>query len=675
MLNVAAKTKTIKKRAIKAEDLYELRVISNVRISPDGSKIIYVEQRVDRKTEKKYQNLWIAPIDGSGEYQFTYGNHSDTLPRWSPNGDKIAFLSNRYDADNPPKLFVIPINGGEAYPLADIEGTISNIVWSPDGKKIACIVNKMDADEKERKQDENLRKLGVVSRHYDRLFYKLDGTGYLPRERAHLWIVNVKSGKAQQITDHPIFDEYQPAWSPDGKSIVFVSNHTLEPDQNPDHDELFIMSAKGEEIHRLDIPIGPKSSPTYSPDGKYIAYIGRIGEGEWYRNNHLWIIPSDGSAESRDILNNKDIDVFASTINDIGSPELMPPTWSLDGEKIYFQTAIHGSTVLKAIWINSGEVETIIDDAGVVASYSFDKDQQYLAYHLGQQHDPAQIYLKDMNNKKSRAITKINRNLLDQINLGKLEEIWFKGPDGNDLQGWILKPPNFKSSKKYPSILEIHGGPLTQYGKFFMHEFYFLAAQGYIVTFCNPRGGRGYGEKHAGAIWGGWGDADFRDLMAWADYVSELPYIDKKRMGVTGGSYGGYMTVWIIGHTNRFKAAVTQRCVSNLVSMWGSSDMNWIFQQILGEQAPFENLEKFWQHSPIAYIGNAKTPTLVIHSENDLRCPIEQGEQVFVALKRLGVETEFVRFPNEFHGLSREGRTDRRVIRLNHIKRWFDTYL
>jgi dipeptidyl aminopeptidase/acylaminoacyl peptidase len=274
-----------------------------------------------------------------------------------------------------------------------------------------------------------------------------------------------------------------------------------------------------------------------------------------------------------------------------------------------------------------------------------------------------------------RALTRINRALLDGIDLGQIEEVWIKGRDGNDIQGWILKPPGFDPAKKYPSILEIHGGPLTQYGKFFMHEFYFLAAQGYVVHFSNPRGGRGYGEAHGKAIWGGWGDADYADLMAWTDYVEKLPYIDAGRMGVTGGSYGGYMTVWIIGHTQRFKAAAAQRCVSNFVSMWGSSDFNWTFQQVLDDKPPFEDLQKFWDHSPIKYIGNAKTPTLVLHNEFDLRCPIEQGEQVFVALKTLGVESEMVRFPDEFHGLSRTGRTDRRIVRLKHIAGWFNRHL
>jgi dipeptidyl aminopeptidase/acylaminoacyl peptidase len=215
----------------------------------------------------------------------------------------------------------------------------------------------------------------------------------------------------------------------------------------------------------------------------------------------------------------------------------------------------------------------------------------------------------------------------------------------------------------------------VQYGNFFMHEFYYLAAHGYVVYFCNPRGGKGYGEKHSKAIWNNWGTADYDDLMAWADLVQRKPYIDRKRMGVTGGSYGGYMTNWIIGHTNRFKSAVTQRSVSNFISMYGSSDVNWAFQYELGDQPPWENFANYWRQSPIKYIGNVKTPTLVIHSEQDLRCAIEQGEQVFVALKKLGVNTEMVRFPDEPHGLSRGGRTDRRIERLKHILRWFDRYL
>jgi dipeptidyl aminopeptidase/acylaminoacyl peptidase len=352
----------------------------------------------------------------------------------------------------------------------------------------------------------------------------------------------------------------------------------------------------------------------------------------------------------------------------------MPPTWSNDSSRLFFPVAYHGSSLLMHIDLEGKNLETITGQGGVVGSFSFDHDQSSIAYFYGTMDDPGQVFLKEKGDAP-RCLTTANRLLLDQLDLGTMEEVWYQGVAGNELQGWILKPPDFDPEKKYPSILEIHGGPLTQYGNFFMHEFYFLAAQGYVVYFTNPRGGRGYGEEHARAIWRNWGKADYEDLMTWTDLVAQKPFIDTQRMGVTGGSYGGYMTVWIIGHTNRFKAAVTQRCVSNFISMWGTSDFNWVFQQEINDKAPFEDLMNFWDRSPIKYIGNAKTPTLVSHSEMDMRCPIEQGEQVFVALKRIGIDTEMIRFPEEFHGLSRTGRTDRRIIRLKHFVRWFDRYL
>jgi dipeptidyl aminopeptidase/acylaminoacyl peptidase len=311
-----------------------------------------------------------------------------------------------------------------------------------------------------------------------------------------------------------------------------------------------------------------------------------------------------------------------------------------------------------------------------VGLYSFNQQQSKLAYLQVTIDKPGQVWVKDMATGQARAITQANQDLFETLDLGQIEEVWYKGPDGNDLQGWILKPPDFNPAQTYPVILEIHGGPLAQYGYAFMHEFYFLAAQGYVVVYTNPRGGQGYGAEHARAIYNNWGSADFADVMAWADYVESLPYVDQTRMGVTGGSYGGYMTNWIISHTNRFKAAVTQRSVSNFVSMLGSSDLNARFQALFGAEAPlWEDVDTYWRQSPLKYFANVKTPTLVIHSEQDLRCDIEQGEQVYVALKMLGVETELVRFPGESHGLSRGGRTDRRIVRLNHISRWFDKYL
>jgi dipeptidyl aminopeptidase/acylaminoacyl peptidase len=664
-----------KKRTITAEDLYQIEIISDVRISPSGEQIVYSQQRVDPRTEKKFSNLWMVSTEGANSEQFTFGDQLDNQPRWSPDGASIAFLSNRDDNDKPAQIYRIPVGGGESRRVSAIEGKIDCFNWSPDGKKFLCRIRKTDPEILEQQNDEQKKKLGTVSRHYKRIFYKLDGDGYLPKERWHIWTIDASSGKAKQLTDHEIFEEKDPAWSPDGKSIAFMSNHSSDPDLNPDAVDLFLIPSSGGKPKLVNTSFGDKSNPSFSPDGQYIAYFGTEGKKNWYKNQGLWIVPANGSGASINLTEQYDVHVATDTINDMGTPEIMPPTWSNDGKKLHFPIVRNGRSELCSIDVDGNNFTSIAGTQGVVGSYSFDTDQNQLAYFMGKIGDPGQIYYQEAGSIKEKQITKINEKLFSKIDFGSMEEVWIKGPDQNDLQGWILKPPDFDPDEKYPSILEIHGGPLTQYGEFFMHEFYFLAAAGYVVHFCNPRGGRGYGEEHAKAIWGGWGDADYRDLMTWTDFIEQQPYISKKRMGVTGGSYGGYMTIWIIGHTNRFKAAVTQRCVSNLVSMWGSSDLNWIFQEVLDDKPPFQDLDKYWQHSPIKYIGNAKTPTLVIHSENDLRCPIEQGEQVFVALKTLGVDTEMVRFPGEFHGLSRNGRTDRRVVRLNHILRWFDKYL
>jgi len=664
-----------KKRSITAEALYNLQSLSDVRISPDGRHVVYRLQRVDRKTEKKYGNLCIIPTGGGEPHQFTYGDQSDVSPHWSPDGSSIAFLSNRANKEKPPQIFIVPFDGGEARKVTSIEGEINLVGWSPDGRKLLCTVRKTDAEVLEREKDEQKKKLGVVVRHYDRLFYKLDGYGYLPHERTHIWLVDARTGKGKQLTDSPIFDEREPAFSPDGKSIVFISNRTEDPDANPDSDDLFIMSADGGEPRKLKSPLGGKFFPSFSPDGKWVAYFGAEGEGEWYKSTSLWVTSTDGSKPAKNLTEQYDLHVTADIITDFGAAETVPPVWSNDGKYIYFQASIHGSTVLKRISMDGKDLTEIIGEGGALGTFSFDKAQKHVAYFYGGMQDTPQVHLREMSGSTIRYLTHINRDIFASIKLPKIEEVWYKGADGTDLQGWIMFPPHFDANKKYPSILEIHGGPWTQYGKFFMHEFNYFASNGYIVYFTNPRGGRGYGEAHSKAIWGDWGGPAYNDLMAFTNFMTKKPYIDSKRMGVTGGSYGGYMTLWIVGHTDRFKSAVTQRCVSNMVSMWGSSDFNWTFQFPARSGSPQESMKKLWDMSPIKYLGEYKTPTLVIHNEYDHRCPIEQGEQAFVALKRAGVETEFVRFPEEPHGLSRIGRTDRRIARLNHILRWMDKHL
>ena len=660
-------------RVITAEDLYRFELISHCEISPDGSNVIYDLKTVDKSTEKSISHLWMVSTSGGKPRQFTYGNQMDTTPRWSPDGSCVAFLSDR-DPEIRQQIHLIPVDGGEARPLTDLRGEFGAFELSPNGKQIVAQFRLRDTGDLEREKDERKKKLGIVSRHYDRVHYKLDGFGYLPRERWHLWIVNSRTGKAYQLTDDEKHDELGPVWSPDGKTIAFFSNHSRNPDLDPDAVDLFVISYSGGDVRRIETPVGRKSLLQFSPDGKHIAYFGQAGRGNPWQNIHLYIANVGGGDSARNLTGKNDFCVSADCINDIGKIAQTKPTWSPDGKLIYFQIPQHGSVHLKAVSVEKGTVRDVITETGAVGAFSFDGDQSKLTYHFGSGSDPGQIMLKHRSDSVSRRLTKLN-SWLDKVDLGATEEEWIKGADNNDLQGWILKPPGFKPNMAYPSILEIHGGPMTQYGHVFMHEFYYLAASGYVVHFCNPRGGRGYGEEHTKAIRNDWGNRDYADIMAWTDHIAQQPFIDNGRMGVAGGSYGGYMAAWIIGHTSRFAAAVAQRVVSNLISLRGSSDFNWGFQVLFGGKPPWENLDNFWRMSPMKYIGQARTPTLVIHSEQDMRCDQEQGEQLYVALKQLGVDSELVLFPDSPHGLSRAGRTDRRIVRLGHIRRWFDKYL
>jgi dipeptidyl aminopeptidase/acylaminoacyl peptidase len=664
------------KRVIRAEDLYHLKIVSDPQISPDGEHIIFCVQHVDEKTEKKSSNFWLVATDNGDPRQFTYGDQSDRHPRWSPNGQEIAFLSNRKD-EKQEQLHIIPFHGGEARSLTEFKGSFASFEWSPDGAQIVCQFRKKDEETLEREEDEQKKKLGIVARQITSLEYKMDGAGYLPQEKWHIWTVDTTDGDAQQLTAGS-YDETEPRWSPDGQQILFISNRSEDPAQETDADDLYLVTAAEGKMQLVKTRYCRKFLPSFSPDGQWIAYLGRAQTGRFYQNSRLYIVPTAGG-DSRNLSAAFDLNLSIATITDTvsGTPQT-PPTWSRDGRFIFCQATERGNQPLLAFAVNpdADSLTRVIDGAGVVGGFSLDAEQQKIAYLWGTLDRVEQVLLHEQESGQSRPLSSFNKERMESLNLGQVEAVTFSGSDGVDLPGWILKPPGFDPAQTYPSILEIHGGPQTQYGHAFMHEFYYLAAQGYVVYWCNPRGSQGYGEDFAAAIYNQWGSVDYDDLMAWADYLEQQPYIDPERMGVTGGSYGGYMTTMIIGSTQRFKAAVAQRVVSNFISFYGSSDMNWLAEGLLGTEAPpWNDLENYWRQSPISRIGNATTPTLLIHSETDYRCDREQGEQVFVALKRLGVDTELILFPGESHGLSRNGRTDRRITRLNHMTRWFEKYL
>jgi dipeptidyl aminopeptidase/acylaminoacyl peptidase len=442
-----------------------------------------------------------------------------------------------------------------------------------------------------------------------------------------------------------------------------------------------IVSARGGTPHRINAHTGIKAMPSYSPDGRWIAYHGSQSTESWWQAHSLYLTPTRGGGKARLLASGRGAgDLESITLADIGGIRpTMRPHWSPDGKRIYCVRSAHGQAHIVRIDVEDHrrgyprEFVPLTTGSEVHSLVTFDRSSERAACLHSTPRDPGQISTIDLANGERRALTGLNAFLIKKGQC-ELEEVWL-GEGRNKLHGWILKPASFSASRKYPSILQIHGGPHLQYGNTYMHEFHYLASQGYVVHFCNPRGSRGYGDSHAKAIRNNWGGPDYEDIMRWTDHVSRRPYIDRRRMGVIGGSYGGYMTNWIIGHTRRFSAAVTDRCISNLVSFYGTSDFNWYFQKAFGNRPPWQDLENYWRQSPIKYIARAITPTLIVHSELDHRCPIEQAEQLFVALKKLGVPTRMVRYPDESHGMSRGGRTDRRIERLKLVKEWFDQYL
>lgn len=666
---------TTEKRLLTAEDLYDLKLVTDPQISPDGAQVVFGLIRVDRKTEKKHTNLWLAASDGSTPpRQITFGDHTDSYARWSPDGQTIAFLSNRKD-EKQMQIYLLPLGGGEARPLTDLKGSFSGFAWSPDGSQLVTQFRKKDAAALEREQDEQKKKLGVVVRHITTLDYKFDGAGYLPDEKWHVWTIDADSGEATQLTDGD-YAETGPIWSADGQTIYFVSNRDERADVNWDVVEIYRVPAAGGEMALVPSQPGRKYQLAASPDGKWLAFMGREQEGHWYQNANLYVMPVDGG-EVRPLSVGTDLHLALASLTDTGSGSPEPgPVWAADSSQVFVLATEKGNQPLLAFPLDGNGYRRIIDAPGIIGTFSLDAANERVAYLWGEMLLPGQVRVRDFASATVQELTHFNKELLGEIDWGEIEEVAFKGPDDNDLQGWILKPPGFDPDKTYPSILEIHGGPQTQYARALMHEFHFLAAHGYVVYWSNPRGSQGYGQDFAGAIYNQWGTVDYADVMAWADYAEQLPYIDSERMGVTGGSYGGYMTTFIIGKTDRFKAAVGQRVVSNLISFYGASDLHHGTEELMGPgDGPWGDLENYWQMSPMAYIGNATTPTMIIHSEQDLRCPQEQGEQVFTALRRRGIDTEFILFPEESHGLSRIGRTDRRIQRLSHMLRWFEMYL
>jgi len=652
-----------KKRKVNIRDLMGLRIISDPQISPSGRKVAFVHTTMDYDKDEYLSDIWIIELRTRKITQFTSGRGKDKHPRWSPNGQNMLFTSIPHvekEEKKKSQLYVIPIEGGEARKLTDIEGGVESPRWSPDGKSILFI-----SPIKTEKSEEEIK---VIKR----IQYKFNGRGFFPGFRKHVFSISVRGGKHRQITKGE-FDVESAEWLPNSEAVVFISNIDDSADLTRVK-QIYKADMRSGKVVQLTKEKHSISSLKPSPRGDVIAYVGHDFKRGLATNQDVWILPAEGGS-SKNLTKDFDQDIGTKLSCDVrvSSPDLNPG-WTSDSKSLYFTSTFGGIASLYNVNRDGTGIKAVVGyiDHSVEA-WSIAETGMIAYITLGTT-TPIELWLRS--NNKSEQLTNLNKRWSDKLSLRNHERFEFKSSAGHFVEGWLMLPPQFDDEEKYPMIVEIHGGPRGAYGYSLMHEFQVLAAQGWVVVYINPYGSGGYYEDFQAGLPGHYGEQDYADIMEAVDHVlKKFNFIDEEKLGVTGGSYGGYMTNWIITHTDRFKAAVTQRSISNWMSFFGTSDIGWTFGRWEMEGIPWINEEKFLEKSPIKHVKNAKTPTLIIHSEEDHRCPMEQAEQFFTALKFLDVPTEFIRFPGEDHDLSRKGKPKNREQRLKHIIRWFKNYL
>ncbi len=651
-------------RPLTPDDLFGFRFITDAQLAPDSRRVAYVVKLADREKDGYRSAIWLVDANGGEPRQLTAGEREDRSPRWSPDGARLAFTSDRGPVPEgkeraPRNLFVLDLAGGEPRQLTRFESDVSDAAWSPDGARI-CLVAKRPSDEPEPK-----------IRVYEQLRYKFDEGGLWDGRRKHLWFVDVERAEVTQLTDGD-WDDAQPAWSPDGARIAFTSNRTEERDRNTIEDVWVVSVDLPGAPTRVTASDGPNADPSWSPDGTTIAWFGhRDPHAHHAKNIHLW------TSAAGDVLGSWDGTAGSVVITDMRSLVPLPaPAWSPDGATLYFIGSERGTAHLYAASSAGGAPRRVTDGEQQLVTASFDRARRRFAALIATATEPGDVYVGDVASGALRRLTNVNAALLDEAYVARPERIEFSGADGWRIEGWLLKPPGFDPLRRHPLVLEIHGGPHTAYGHSFFHEFQVLAGRGYLVLYVNPRGSHSYGERFVHACVGDWGGKDCEDLMAAVDHVVAMGFVDETRLAVTGGSYGGFMTNWVIGHTRRFAAAASARCVSNNLSFFGTSDIGWHFGEYeLGGANPYDDPERFLRFSPVSYVKNVTTPLLILHAENDYRCPIEQAEQFFAALRYLGKTARFVRYPKDTHDLTRGGTPSNRVHHMRSVVEWFDRYL
>jgi acylaminoacyl-peptidase len=657
------------KPALQPIDVFDLHWVSDPQVSPDGRSIAYVRMSFDIKNDRPNGVVWLVGADGKHGRPLSSAASSSS-PRWSPDGTRVAYLGKA--ADGSTQLFVYWAESGATAAISNFPESPSRLAWSPDGRWIAFTMP-VPAEHKPMKVElpeaPKNAKWADPPKIIDRMVFRADGEGYLPNVFSQLFLVNADGGSFRQLTHGDFDTRGPPSFDAGGKSIVVTANRRADADYEPLDTEIYRIDLADDSIRALTDRRGPDHSPAVSPDGKHIAYLGFDDKRLGYQATQLYVMDSDG----------KNAHSLTATLD----RDAANPQWTGDGKQLLFQYDDHGSIKIAAIDL-AGRMRVLAGDVGgadisrpysggtfSVASAAKGADARF-AYTKGAPLAPAEL-ATGTSPRDIRTLTAFSDPLLGERTLGAVEEITFDSSvDHRRIQGWIVKPPGFDAARKYPLLLEIHGGPFASYGPSFAAEIQLYAAAGYVVLYLNPRGSTGYGEEFADLIHHDYPDHDFGDLMSGVDAVIGRGYVDTQRLFVTGGSGGGVLTAWIVGHTDRFRAAVVVKPVINWASFVLTADMTNYFYRYWFGGFPWEDVQSYWKRSPLAYVGDVHTPTLLMTGEVDYRTPSSEAEQFYEALKLRKVDTALVRVPNASHDIS--ARPSLLIAKTAYVLAWFKAH-
>ena len=650
---------------LSALDEFQIQTPTDPQISPDGKKIVYVRRFADPMTDRRYANLWIVNADGTDHRALTTGNHNDVSPRWSPDGSRLAYLS---DPDGKQQIYIRWMDSGQTARITNLEQSPDAINWSPDGKMLSfsALVPGKGPHIADLPTPPAGAKWADPATAYDRLVYRFNGAGYLKPGFMQIFVVSAEGGAPRQISNGNFpnggneFGPNRATWTPDGKYLLISINRHPESDHEAFDTEVYEFSVSDGSVRALTNRKGPDNNPAISSDSKWIAYTGFDDRYQGHQTTKLYLMNRNGT-NSHSISDKLDWDIQS-------------PEWAPDNSGVYFLYNDQGDTKIGFL-SPDGAFKKISDHvASATSAYgggSFSVSHSgVLAFTYGRTDIPGDVAVNSMGAMK--VLTSLNQELLDQKKPGHVEEIHYKSSkDGRDIEGWIVQPPDFDANKKYPLILEIHGGPFGDYGDRFDFEKQVWAGMGYVVLYTNPRGSTSYGEEFANLIHHAYPGDDFADLNSGVDAVIAKGYIDTNNLFVTGGSGGGVLTAWTIEHTDRFRAAACLYPVINWYSFVLTSDIPWTAKYWFPGN-PWDNTDQYMQRSLTNLVAKVKTPTLLMTGEADYRTPISEAEQFYAALKLMNIDAVLVRVPEEPHGISR--RPSHHIMKMLYVAGWFQQH-